>query len=50
MLLVFRIGSFIPVPNINSSALMDLSGQDFFGLLNTFSGGALKTSLSLRWE
>lgn len=42
MLLVFRIGSFIPVPNINSSALMDLSGQDFFGLLNTFSGGALK--------
>ncbi len=41
MLVVFRIGSFIPVPNINSSVLADLSQRDFLGLLNTFSGGAL---------
>lgn len=42
MLVVFRIGSFIPVPNIDSSALVDLAERDFLGLLNTFSGGALK--------
>lgn len=41
MLVVFRIGSFIPVPNINSSALVALTETDFFGFLNTFSGGAL---------
>ena len=42
MLVVFRIGSFIPVPNIDSSVLAGLGERDFFGLLNTFSGGALK--------
>ncbi|OEF96437.1 preprotein translocase subunit SecY [Vulcanibacillus modesticaldus] len=42
MLVVFRIGSFIPVPNINSEALMPLTERDIFGLLDTFSGGALK--------
>lgn len=42
MLVVFRIGSFIPVPNINSSALFQMSEQDLFGFLNTFSGGALQ--------
>ena len=45
MLVVFRIGSFIPVPNTNSEALEDAGGatgeQACFGLLNTFSGGAL---------
>ena len=42
MLVVFRIGSFIPVPNIDSSVLANLSERDFLGLLNTFSGGALR--------
>ncbi len=42
MLVVFRIGSFIPVPNINTQALAALTERDIFGLLNTFSGGALK--------
>lgn len=42
MLVVFRIGSFIPVPNIDSGVLSALSERDIFGLLNTFSGGALR--------
>jgi preprotein translocase subunit SecY len=43
ILLIYRIGSFIPVPNINKDVLTmaDQSGADLFGLLNTFSGGAL---------
>lgn len=42
MLVVFRIGSFVPVPNINVSVLEQLSQQNnVFGFLNTFSGGAL---------
>lgn len=43
ILFVYRIGSFIPVPNINKDVLTaaDQQGADLFGLLNTFSGGAL---------
>lgn len=44
VLIVYRIGSFIPVPNIDTEFLksIDRSQQgDIFGLLNTFSGGAL---------
>ncbi|MFC4601509.1 preprotein translocase subunit SecY [Cohnella hongkongensis] len=43
ILLIYRIGSFIPVPNINKDVLQmaDQAGADLFGLLNTFSGGAL---------
>ncbi len=43
ILLIYRIGSFIPVPNINKDVLTmaDQAGADLFGLLNTFSGGAL---------
>lgn len=42
MLLIFRIGSFIPVPNINVSLLQEVSeSNNIFGLLNTFTGGAL---------
>lgn len=42
--IVYRIGAYIPVPNINSDALTALdssSTNELFGLLNTFSGGAL---------
>ncbi|MFV9511640.1 preprotein translocase subunit SecY [Tepidibacillus sp. LV47] len=42
MLVVFRIGSFIPVPNINTKILAVLTERDIFGFLNTFSGGALR--------
>jgi preprotein translocase subunit SecY len=44
VLIVYRIGAFIPVPNINTDVLkmQDQANQsDVFGLLNTFSGGAL---------
>jgi preprotein translocase subunit SecY len=43
VLIVYRLGSFIPVPNINIAQLKaaDAQGTDVFGLLNTFSGGAL---------
>ncbi|SFS84407.1 preprotein translocase subunit SecY [Marininema halotolerans] len=42
MLIVFRIGAFIPVPGTDSTALQQMSEQSgAFGLINTFSGGAL---------
>ncbi|CAM3973996.1 preprotein translocase subunit SecY [Cohnella lubricantis] len=43
ILLVYRVGSFIPVPNIDKSVLeaTNEQGNELFGLLNTFSGGAL---------
>ncbi|PYI50120.1 preprotein translocase subunit SecY [Paenibacillus flagellatus] len=44
ILIVYRIGAFIPVPNIDTEILKSIdqsSGGGVFGLLNTFSGGAL---------
>lgn len=43
ILFIYRIGSFIPVPGVNKEVFknMDSQGADLFGLLNTFSGGAL---------
>jgi preprotein translocase subunit SecY len=44
VLIVYRIGAFIPVPNINTDILKlqdQTNSNDVFGLLNTFSGGAL---------
>ncbi|GAA3411909.1 preprotein translocase subunit SecY [Paenibacillus hodogayensis] len=44
LLIVYRIGAFIPVPNIDSEILKSIdqsSSGGVFGLLNTFSGGAL---------
>lgn len=43
VLLVYRVGSFIPVPNIDKDVLTmaNEQGNELFGLLNTFSGGAL---------
>jgi len=44
ILIIYRIGSFIPVPNINIDVLRaaDFQNQQgVFGLINTFSGGAL---------
>lgn len=40
MLLVFRIGTFIPVPGVNPDAL-NFGENSAFGLLNVFGGGAL---------
>ncbi|WLR50981.1 preprotein translocase subunit SecY [Bacillus tianshenii] len=42
MLIVFRIGSFIPVPNVNVDAINFQDQNNVFGLVNTFAGGALQ--------
>lgn len=43
--LIYRIGSFVPVPGVDASVFEttgNAGAENFFGLLNTFSGGALK--------
>lgn len=42
MLIVFRIGTFIPVPNVNAEFLAAQDQLSVFGVLNTFGGGALQ--------
>src|SRR5699024_1840230 len=42
MLIVFRLGTFIPVPFTNKEAIDFMSQQNVVGLLNTFGGAALK--------
>ncbi|WP_174734539.1 preprotein translocase subunit SecY [Mesobacillus harenae] len=42
MLIVFRIGAFIPVPNVNADVLKAQDDLNVFGVLNTFGGGALQ--------
>ena len=43
MLFVFRIAAHIPLPGIDSTALSDFfATNQFFGLLNLFSGGGLE--------
>lgn len=42
ILVVFRIAASIPVPGVDAERLREfLSGNQFFGLLNVFSGGVL---------
>jgi preprotein translocase subunit SecY len=41
MLIVFRIGTFIPVPGVNVDILKMQESLSVFGLLDTFGGGAL---------
>jgi preprotein translocase subunit SecY len=42
VLVLFRLMAVIPIPGINAAKLQQfLSGNDFFGLLNIFSGGGL---------
>ena len=42
MLVIFRIGTFIPVPFTNKEAIDFMNQQNVFGFLNTFGGGALQ--------
>src|SRR5690625_1578234 len=42
MLVVFRIGTFIPVPFTNKEAIDFMSQQSVFGSMDTFGGGALQ--------
>ena len=41
MLIVFRIGTFVPVPGVNAEVL-NFGTQSAFGVLNIFGGGALQ--------
>jgi preprotein translocase subunit SecY len=45
MLLLYRLGSYIPAPGVNVDAVQELensfSGSDILGFLNLFSGGSL---------
>ncbi|WP_432362130.1 preprotein translocase subunit SecY [Sporosarcina sp. UB5] len=40
VLIVFRLGTFVPVPNVDATALQQSNNQ-FIGFLNIFGGGAL---------
>src|SRR5699024_10489128 len=42
MLIVFRLGTFIPVPFTDKQAIDFMNQQNVFGFLNTFGGGALQ--------
>jgi preprotein translocase subunit SecY len=43
MLVLFRVAAHIPVPGVDSGALVNFfQGNQFFGLLNIFSGGTLE--------
>lgn len=42
MLVVFRLGTFIPVPGANPDVLKFQDQMNAFGFLNTFGGGALE--------
>ncbi len=45
LLIVYRLGTYIPVPGIDAESLrqfMDKAGQGIGGMLNLFTGGAVK--------
>src|SRR5690625_3860452 len=42
MLVIFRLGTFIPVPFSDKAAIDFMNQQNVFGFLNTFGGGALQ--------
>ncbi len=46
MLAVFRLGTFIPVPGLNSATLAELvsDGSSLFALMDSFSGGAFSNA------
>ena len=54
MFAVYRLGAAVPVPGVDLDAVQRLteSGAQagIYGLLNLFSGGALKLFLYLLWE
>ena len=41
MLVIYRIGTFIPVPGVNADILALNDQLSVFGVLNFFGGGAL---------
>ena len=49
VLIVFRLGTFIPVPNVDATALQQ-TDNNLIGFLNVFGGGALANFSILQWE
>ena len=52
LLIVYRLGTFIPVPGIDGTALrqfMESAGQGIGGMVSMFTGGALGRMGSLPW-
>lgn len=48
LILVYRVGCFIPVPGINSSAFESaINGNTFLGIMNTIGGGSLSNGTLL---
>ena len=42
LIAIYRLGSFIPVPGIDTSVTQSaFNGQNFLGILNAITGGAL---------
>lgn len=41
MLVIFRVGTFVPVPNVDAAVLQATDQNSLIGFLNTFGGGAL---------
>lgn len=41
ILIVFRLGTYITVPGVNAAEIQTFASSGLFGILNTFSGGAL---------
>ncbi len=45
ILLIYRFGTFVPIPGINSEIIQRFfssEGANIFGMINLFSGGALE--------
>ncbi|GAA3317691.1 hypothetical protein GCM10020331_017460 [Ectobacillus funiculus] len=47
MLIVFRIGTFIPVPNVNAEVLKAQDQLNVLGILNTFGGRSVEKNFSI---
>lgn len=44
LLLVYRIGCYIPIPTLNAEALESAMSLDFLGILSTITGGSLQNA------
>lgn len=44
LIVVYRIGCYIPVPSLNAAAAADFFKGDFFGMLNMITGNSLTNS------
>ena len=55
MIIIYRIGSFIPLPGVDYTVVQQCANdmtnnqENFIGLVNLFSGGAMLQLSSSRW-